>query len=50
MKIYANYCVLESFEIDDNATEDEILETIKEKYAKRGFNFDDFDDGEWDAV
>lgn len=49
-KVYANYCVLVSFEVSDETTEEEIDEMIAEEYGKRGYNLDDFDDGEVDIV
>lgn len=48
--IYANYCVLVSFEVDDNVTEAEIEAMIDDAYAERGFIRSEFDDGEWEAV
>lgn len=48
--IYANYCVLASFEVDDNATYEEIETMIDDAYAERGFSWSEFDDGEWEAM
>lgn len=46
--VYANYCALVNFEVEDDTTDEEIEELIANYYEDRGFCFDDFDDGEWD--
>lgn len=38
------------FNDDDDVTDDIIIEKLRKEYDKRGVNFDDFDDGEYDIV
>lgn len=46
-KVYADYCMLVSFEVDDETSEEEITELVANEYAKRGISdMSDFDDGE----
>lgn len=49
-RIYANYCMLETVYVQDDATDEEILEAIKAAYAERGVDFESFDDGEWEVT
>ena len=49
-KVYANYCMLETLYFDDEATEEVIIEGIREAYASRGVDFDCFDDGEYEII
>lgn len=46
-KVYANYSMLVSFEVDDEASEEEIAELVANEYAERGIlDMSDFDHGE----
>lgn len=49
-KILANYCVLATLYVSDDATEKEINEALVAEYKNRGLDFDSFDDGEYEEV
>ena len=49
-RIYANYCVLVSTDVPDETTDEEVKAIVEQLYADRGFNFGDFDDGEYEVI
>lgn len=47
MKIRASYCVFLDVEVKDDANMDEVFEAVRQGYEDKGYDINDFDDGEY---